>query len=389
MRRYFFITAIIAGLLLCAGAISAQGVVPGSIAGWNATTKTSFIPPSAALTPDLQTALREYGFASGEEADFANAAASIHVRLYQMKDPSGAYGLYSYLRTPDMPHADLTAHSSMSRNRALALSGNMVLEVRGGDLPKLASDLKAFANAIASHAEEGPLPTLPQHMPTSSMIDRSDHYVLGPQTLNQFFQVSGASSDWLGFSEGAEAEVAKYRVNGKEVTLVVADFPTPQSAIKKLAELKSKYNMIGIQDPTSASSTDSRSSTEPNAPVLFAKRSVTLIAVASGAANQADAAALLKQVHSGTELTWNEPSFELTQPNIGTIVVGTIIGTGIICAFAIISGFAFGGVRLVVKRMLPDKVFDRSSHLQVLQLGLSSKPIKSEDFYGLGGPTRE
>jgi hypothetical protein len=37
----------------------------------------------------------------------------------------------------------------------------------------------------------------------------------------------------------------------------------------------------------------------------------------------------------------------------------------------------------VVKRWLPDKVFDRSSTMQVLQLGLGSKPINSEDFYGI------
>jgi hypothetical protein len=42
-----------------------------------------------------------------------------------------------------------------------------------------------------------------------------------------------------------------------------------------------------------------------------------------------------------------------------------------------------------VKRYFPDKVFDRSSHLQVLQLGLGSKPINSEDFYGLERPPRK
>jgi predicted small integral membrane protein len=66
------------------------------------------------------------------------------------------------------------------------------------------------------------------------------------------------------------------------------------------------------------------------------------------------------------------------------MIVGTIIGTGVICLFALVSGLAFGGVRLVVKRALPDKVFDRSDQLQILQLGLSSKPINAEDFYGIG-----
>lgn len=387
MRHFRFHIGTFVAVLLASGAVSGQNLLPNSVGSWTLTGNTQFTQAVAGLQAEARSALAEYGLASGEEADFSRAGVSIHVRLYQMKDPTGAYGLYSYLRTPDMPHADLAAHSAMSRGRALALSGNLVVEIRGSDLLKITPDLKALVDAVASHAQEGPLPMLPRHMPANNMVERSDHYVLGPQTLNQFMSVDGATGDWLGFSEGAEAEVARYRLGGKEVTLLVADFPTPQSAIKKLAELKSKYHVIGALD--SASVPSSENVPASNAPPVFAKRSVTLLAIVSGTTSQAEAAALLKQVHSGTELTWNEPSFELTQPNIGTIVVGTIIGTGIICAFAIISGFAFGGVRLIVKRLLPDKVFDRSSHLQVLQLGLSSKPIKAEDFYSLGGPTRE
>jgi hypothetical protein len=63
------------------------------------------------------------------------------------------------------------------------------------------------------------------------------------------------------------------------------------------------------------------------------------------------------------------------------MIVGAITGTGVICLFATIAGLAFGGVRLVVKRAT-NKVFDRPDQVQVLQLGLSSKPINAEDFYG-------
>jgi hypothetical protein len=369
MHRFSFLTAC---LLFLTSPAFAQGILPGSFAGWTANATSALVQP-AMSGPESQAALIEYGYASGEEADFTRGGASVHVRLYQMKDPSAAYGFYSYLRTPDMPRADLATHSASSREHALALAGNLVLEIRGSELTKASADWKALVAAVAPHADDGLLPTLAQHLPLDDMVERSDHYILGPQTLNQFLPL--AQGDWLGFSEGAEAELAKYHVRGKEVTLLIADFPTPQTASKKLAELKQKYNVNGSQD----------SAGQP----LFAKRSVTLLAIVSGAASPTDADVILRQVHSGTELTWNEPNFELTQPNIGTIVVGTIIGTGIICAFAIISGFAFGGFRLIVKRLLPDKVFDRSSHLQVLQLGLSSKPIKAEDFYSLGGTSRD
>jgi len=61
----------------------------------------------------------------------------------------------------------------------------------------------------------------------------------------------------------------------------------------------------------------------------------------------------------------------------------------VICVFTLVAGLAFGGFRLVVKRALPNKVFDRTTQIQVLQLGLSSKPINAEDFYGTVGAVAE
>ena len=123
-----------------------------------------------------------------------------------------------------------------------------------------------------------------------------------------------------------------------------------------------------------------------HAPALFAKRTVTKLSFVSGASTQAEAAILLEQIRSGTEVTWNEPTFQFREPSIEMMIAGALFGTGTICLFAIIAGLAFGGFRIFIKRALPDKVFDRSSHLQVLQLGLASKPINAEDFYGMGGP---
>jgi len=366
-------------------------ILPDRVGDWAASGKTVMTERPMGIT-EAQEALQEYGYVSGEEADYSRGAgAAFHVRVFQLKDPSGAYGWYSYLRTTDMPHADLAEHSAMSREHAVALSGNLVLDVRAAtgsssgelDLTKAVGDLKGLVATLDARSEKGPLPALVEHLPTDNIVERSDHYVLGWQTLNAFFPPP-AGGDWIGFSSGAEVEVARYRVHGKDVTLLIADFPAPQSSKQKLAELKAKFNATEI----AASGTTEAPAAGANA-TLYARRSVTLLAVVSGAASAADAEWLLRQVHSGTALTWNEPNFELTQPNIGTIVVGTIIGTGLICMFALISGLAFGGVRLVVKRLLPDKVFDRSSHLQVLQLGLSSKPIKSEDFYSLGTSSQE
>ena len=382
----FTVGLFVAAVFLAPVPAHAQGILPGSFGNWSGTAQAGLAPPvlqsgdpAAANMAALQEAARrEYGIVSGENADYRHGSEEMRVNLYKMKDPSGAYGLYSYLRATDMPRADFTEHSSISREHALVLIGNLVVEVTGKDLPKNGSALKALVAAVTPHAETGLLPTIGDRIPTKGFIDRTDKYVLGPSTLNQVFPL--ADGDWLGFSQGAEAETAKYRVNGHEINLVIADFPTPQTAAKRLAELQKQFNINGsngINESKGANDSNAAGNAKP----LYARRAMTLVAIVSGAATKKEADAVLDQLESGTQLTWNEPTFQFKEPGIGMMIVGAIMGTGVICLFAIIAGLAFGGVRLVVKRAT-NKVFDRPDQVQVLQLGLSSKPINAEDFYG-------
>jgi hypothetical protein len=367
MRRSTLILGVL--LFFTVPPVSAQQALPNSFAGWNISSRAAVSASSFGIadTQAAEAAAREYGFVAGEQSAYTKGPDRLVAQVYRMKDPSGAYGIYSYLRTPDMARADLEEHSSISPQRALVLIGNLVLDVRGGNLQQLQTDLHPLVTVVSSRAETGALPTLWEHLPESGFVNGSDRYVLGPQTLNQLVPNELGSS--LGFSKGAEAEVAQYRLGSSgDAQLLIVDFPTPQLADDSLAALRKRFNVNGAK---------------PNAglPELFAKRALTLLAVVSGASSQVAASGLLDQVHSGAVLTWNSPSFEATQPGILTIVVGTLVGTGVLCAFALVASLSFAGFRLIVKRALPGKVFDRSNEVQVLQLGLSSKPINAEDFY--------
>jgi hypothetical protein len=375
IRRFLVVPIFL--VFFTANPSSAQGILPNSFANWNGSVKAGLNPPMiydgdhvGSMVANRQaSAQQEYGFVSGEEGIYTRDKDSLQVTLYRMKDPSGAYGLYSFLRSPDMAHTASGDHSVMSRERALLLNGNVVLDVRGADLQKYGLDLNALVAAVTPKAEQGPLPTLTEHLPVKGFVDRSDKYILGPVALNEFFPVS--ADDWLGFSHGAEAEVAKYNVEGRELNLLIADFPTPQVAQKRLVDLQQLYHLNPAAPDGNSSS-------------LFAKRSITLIAIVSGARTQAEADKLLGLIQSGSEVTWNEPTFQFKEPSIGAMIVGSIEGAGVLCMFAIVAGIGFGGLRLIVKRYFPDRVFDRSSTMQVLQLGLGSKPINSDDFYGSG-----
>lgn len=362
MRRLILLP--LAALVLFALPAFAQEILPPSVSGWSSQGSSA---KQAPMENAQSTAFREYGYVSCEVQSYVHGSDRLDVTLYKFKDPSGAYGAYSFLRQPDMAKADLKEHSSISSDRALALTGNLILEVHATHVADYDRQLKLLLSAVARHAQDGLLPSLWEHLPQDNIVPRSDRYILGPHTLNQLFP--GNLGDSLGFQNGAEAEIARYHLNGQDAELLIADFPTPQLAQQQLASLQKNFNVNG-------------SNQGAGSPPLYAKRTITLLAIVAGAPSQTDAGNLLSAVHSGTELTWNEPTFQFKEPRIEVMIVGSIIGSGIICLFAVIAGISFGGLRLIVKRVMPGKVFDRSEYVQILQLGLGSKPINSEDFYG-------
>jgi len=103
--------------------------------------------------------------------------------------------------------------------------------------------------------------------------------------------------------------------------------------------------------------------------------------VLSGLDSQPVASTFLDQIHYASAVMWDEPSHELTDPSIGTMVVGAFMDTGSIMVLAIAAGIGFGGLRLLMKVILPGKVFDSDQRVEILQLGLTSKPIRVGDFY--------
>jgi hypothetical protein len=366
MRRLTVLS--IAVLFLIVLPAHAQQTLPAQVSGW---TQTAGVTPVPAL-PSGSPILAEYGWRSTESASYGTTSRGIEVVLFEMGDPSGAYGLYSYLRTPELARANLTDHSSMSGERALVLAGNLVLDIRGQDLGQSTPQLRALVAAVEPKAHDGTLPMLGAFLPQKNMIDRTDRYVLGPQTLNQLFP--GGLGDSLGFQSRAEAELAHYRLGGHDAILLVVEFPTDQLASRQLVELERNLHVNDASQVTGS-------------PVIFAKRSATLLAIVSGASSQAEANTLLDQIQIETDRSWNEPTFQFKEPSIGMMIVGSIIGAGTICLFALIAGISFGGLRLVIKRVMPGKIFDTKNHLEVLQLGLGSKPINSDDFYGYSAPT--
>ena len=361
--------------ILCFAAVArpsgAQGILPSSFAGWSASAPSSVTPPTGLdqLLGADAVAFREYIVKSIEQRSYAQGTQAASITLYRLRDPSSAYGAYTFLRNDSLSPANFGAFASASRERALIVVGELLLDIsvpakqaRPSD-----ADLKQLADSLDKVADHTPYPTIGEHLPEQGRVRSSEHYVLGPRSLSQYVPIG--TDDWVGFDHSAETIVARYHVAGKDETLLIASYPTQQIAAMKFAGMLRRF----IFDPPG--------SVPPDQTVLFGKRVSSIVAVVVGAPSRQAANKLLDQVGYESNVTWDEPKQTLTEPSINSMIVGAFLGTGAIMVLAVAAGVGFGGIRVLVKIFLPNKVFDRDKQIEILQLGISSKPIKSKDFY--------
>jgi hypothetical protein len=243
----------------------------------------------------------------------------------------------------------------------------MVLVVDNADtLPPAEQDL--LAKQIASKADKTPPPPIPNYLPDHDRVARTELYSLGPAAFRAALSNLGRPeyaviTDSAGFNSGAEAMFARYHNSRDEAVLLLIEYPTPQ-----LAGLHWKH----LEQALPASAKQHGASIE---------RKGSLLAIVLSPSSAAYASRVREAVNYETQVTWNEPSHTITDPPITSVLVKIIMATGAFMLVAIVFGVAFGGVRVLLKKLLPGKVFDRPEQMDVLQLGLSGKRINSRDFY--------
>ncbi len=358
-------------LAVAAHPAAAQGILPSSFGGWTAPAPSTAVPTSgldSLLGPDA-AAFREYVVKSMEQRSYTQGAQTASITLYRLRDPSSAYGAYTFLRNDTLSPVDLASYASASRDRALVVVGEMLLDVTAA--PKQArpadADLKQLADALDKKADHTPYPFIGEHLPEKGRVKNSERYVIGPLGLAHFVPIG--TDDWIGFDNSAEAILATYQVNGRTETLIVSSYPTQQVAAKEFAGMLRRF----VFDPPGG--------VPPGQTALFGKRVSSFVAIVAGAPSRQSANKVLDQVGYESNVTWDEPKQSYTEPGFNSMIVEAFLGTGAIMVFAVAAGIGFGGIRVLVKIFLPNKIFDREKQIEILQLGISSKPIKAKDFY--------
>jgi hypothetical protein len=365
MRRLPSI-AVLHALLVCAAAWAAEApvpVLPSQFAGWQM--KDSVIKSADPSAADATNApvLQEYGFQRVESATYTrNDGRKLAIKAAVFADASGAYGAFTYYKTPVMLNEKIGGQASSLNNRVLFYQGNILVDAVFDKLSVMsAAELRELASVLPSPAGNARnLPTLPTYLPKDSYQKNTAKYILGPVTLDRVG--SPLPTPMVDFKSGAEVVIGRYQAKAGDSTLMLIEYPTPQIAAEKLRQIDASHQPVAQQPAGSPSIVDV-------AP-FFDKRTGPIIVIAAGPLALSEANSLLGAVSYEADVTWNENTYVSKKDNLANLLFNVIVLCGIVVGVSLVAGVAFGGFRILMKRIFPERVFDRPDDMEIISLHL-------------------
>lgn len=321
--------------------------------------------------PANAAVLKEYGFQRFEKAEYtSDDGRKLAVKAAVFDDASGAYGAFTYYQTPVMLEEKIGGLAGSLNNRVLFFQGNVLVDALFDKLSAMsAAELRELAGLLPQPAGSARnLPTLRMYLPTRGYQKNSTKYVMGPVTLDR----TGAPlpSGMVDFKSGAEVILGKYTATAGESVLMLIAYPTPQIAAEKLRQIDAAHQ-VTAQQPGVASIVD--------VGPFFDKRTGPIVVIAAGPLSQSEARAMLGSISYEADVTWNENTFATKRDNLANLLFNVIVLCGIVVGLALVAGVGFGGIRILMKRLFPGRVFDRPEEMEIISLHLEDKAPGASD----------
>ena len=339
---------------------AATAVLPAQFAGWRV--RDSVVKSSDPAEADSVNApvLQEYGFQRLERGAYTrDDGRTLVIKAAAFGDASGAYGAYTYYRTPLMREEKIGGQACSLNNRVLFYQGNILVDAVFDRLSVMsAAELRELAGLLPAPAgNSGNLPSLQNYLPRE-FDARQSRYILGPTTLDRVG--SPLPSSTVDFKSGAEVVIAKGAASAGEATLMLISYPTPQIAAEKLRQIDAAHSV------------SAQSGTTPILDIgpFFDKRTGPIVVIAAGPLSLREAKSLLSSISYEADVTWNENTYVSKKDNVANFLFNAILLCCIVVGLALVAGVAFGGIRILIKRFFPDRVFDRSEDMEIISLHL-------------------
>lgn len=364
----------LAGVVFAANPPQSQprALLPQQFAGWQIEGNPQTSTDASAADSTNGRVLQEYRFSDVASATYTrDDGRTLKIRAARFADASGAFGAYTFYLQPNMNKETYGDQGASLGDRALFYRGQVLVDAHfSKESPMSGAELRELAGMLPRPGgSSGNLPSFIEFLPRRDYIPNTQKYVMGPAALAAL--APPVSADLVDFGASAEVSVAHYNTSSGEATLMLISYPTPQLAAEHLRRIDAAHQLAA--QPNSGISEIGGSGT------FFDKRTGPIVAVATGGISDSDAKSLLGRVNWEANVTWNTPSEDAQVRDLYKLILNIVVLCGILAGLAIIAGIAFGGVRILVKRLYPSQVFDRPEQMEFISLHLTETSVKGAE----------
>jgi hypothetical protein len=359
MRVLNFILSIV--VLATAQPAKAPAFLPTQFAGWQTKGQPQVSNDPAAADATNGAVLKEYGFTELETATYVrDDGRQLTLKGARFNDASGAFGAFTFYNAPPMVAEKIGDDAASLNQRVLFYRGNILVDAVFSKLSAMsAAELRELSSSLPHPSNsDANLPSLPAYLPKQPYEKSTLKYVIGPAALEKVD--SPISADLVDFKAGAEMVLAKYTSAASSGMVTLISYPTPQIAVEHLKRIEA-----------------AQAATSPMAD----KRTGPIVAVASGPFSRSEAQSLLSSVNYDADVTWNQNTYVDKKNNIANLLVNVIWLCAIIVGLMLVAGLAFGGIRIFIRRLLPERMFARADEVEFISLNLSDEGQDTSDSH--------
>ena len=129
LRFLFVLSFVLCGVALAVDPRPEVSVLPKDFGGWTISSAVTRSTDAAAADPANAAVLKEYGFQRFEKGDYTrDDGRKLAIKAAVFEDASGAYGAFTYYRTPEMLEEKIGAQAGSLTNRVLFFQGNVLID---------------------------------------------------------------------------------------------------------------------------------------------------------------------------------------------------------------------------------------------------------------------
>jgi hypothetical protein len=301
-------------LLLFVPLAAQAAIFPDKIGTFDKGSPTSLTMPDRGL-------FEEFGLEATEQAEYKSDSKHFTATAWRFRDSTGAMAFFQAHRPSGATPAPISKLAASTSDGTIFAYGNYVFQFTGAVPP--ATDLEPVYAQLPK-LENSPLPSLMGFLPSAGLIPNSERYILGPVALERFEPRIAPSI--AAFHMGAEAQLAKYKSPKGPLSLAIFKYPTPGMARERLVEFQ-------------------------KIPGAMAKRAGPLVAVTIDPPDLDSAERLLAQVKYETNLTLTQKVPVNEVKGFARTLLNIFVLAGIILGMCLVAGIAFGGIKILARKM--------------------------------------